>query len=77
MDTASQVNALSDARIVIARISHSSSNQILEQQIAYATGSIHCAQDQTLITVDQWVILPAEMEAEKHSWRGRQAEPQK
>lgn len=30
-----------------------------------------------LITVDQWVILLAEIEAEKQSWRGRQAELRK
>jgi len=77
MDTCSQANALSDARVEIARISDSSSEQILEQQVAYASGYIRCAQDQMLITVDQWVILLAEIEAEKQSWRGRQAELRK
>ncbi|MCH5490485.1 hypothetical protein [Pseudomonas syringae] len=71
MDISSQANTLSDARIVIARISDSSSEQILDQQTAYAAGYIRCAQDQMLITVDQWVILLAEIEAEKQSWRGR------
>ncbi|KWS65231.1 MULTISPECIES: hypothetical protein [Pseudomonas syringae group] len=77
MNSSSQANALSDARIEIARISDSSNEQILEQQIAYAAGYIRCAQDQMLISADQWVILLAEIEAEKQSWRGRQAALQK
>ncbi|RMN52809.1 hypothetical protein SAMN05444506_12227 [Pseudomonas syringae] len=52
MDSSSQANALSDARIEIARISDSSNEQILEQQIAYAAGYIRCAQDQMLISAD-------------------------
>ncbi|MBH3367493.1 hypothetical protein I5R92_09380 [Pseudomonas carnis] len=73
MATTSQANALSDARVEIARITDSVSEQVLDQQIAYAAGYIRCAQDQMLITVGQWKTLTDEIEAENHSWRSRQA----
>ena len=73
MATTAQANALSDARIEIARISDSLSEQVLEQQIAYAAGYIRCAQDQRLITVGQWKALADEIEAVNQSWRSRKA----
>ena len=73
MATTSQANALSDARVEIARITDSVSEQVLDQQIAYAAGYIRCAQDHMLITVDHWKALTDEIEAENHSWRSRHA----
>jgi sulfite reductase beta subunit-like hemoprotein len=49
MPISSQANALSGARIEIARISEASNEQILDQQVAYAAGYIRCAQDHELI----------------------------
>nr|WP_304665075.1 hypothetical protein [Pseudomonas savastanoi] len=64
---------LKDARIVIDRISDSSNEQVLETQAAYAAGYLHCAQDQMLITVDQWMALLDEIETKKHFWKRRRA----
>ncbi|MBI6809485.1 hypothetical protein KDL27_26220 [Pseudomonas syringae pv. syringae] len=66
-------HTLKDARIVIDRISESSNEQVLETQAAYAAGYLRCAQDQMLITVDQWMMLADEIETKKHSWKRRQA----
>lgn len=77
MTISSQTNAMSDARVEIARISDSSNEQVLERQIAYAAGYIRCAKDQMLITVDQWLVLVAEIEAEKQFWSRLQAGQQK
>lgn len=77
MPISSQANALSGARIEIARISEASNEQILDQQVAYAAGYIRCAQDHELITVDQWVILVAEIETEKNVWKVRHSGQEK